>query len=113
MWSRKREINKRSIAEAERNHPEGFKTVGEMKAAAIKAKETLFGGFAQNPFKEVVTLDDVANQRNAMALIDGNYPLSMTDCEVVGISGYCGLGCPVLLDGRCEDEAEIKAREDR
>ena len=48
--------------------------------------------------------DDIVDIRNLMA--EGNYPLSMTDCEVVGISGNCGPDCPVLLRGDCENEDE-------
>ena len=31
----------------------------------------------------------------------------MTNCELVGISGDCGLDCPVLLAGECECEEEM------
>ena len=31
----------------------------------------------------------------------------MNDCELMGISGYCGLDCPVLLAGDCEVEDEM------
>ena len=32
---------------------------------------------------------------------------TMDDCMLVGISGDCGLDCPVLLAGNCETEAEM------
>ena len=44
---------------------------------------------------------DINTTRELMA--EGNYPLSMTDCEVVGIHGYCGDDCPVLKKGDCEE----------
>ena len=28
----------------------------------------------------------------------------MTDCEIAGISGWCGEKCPVLLRGECDEE---------
>lgn len=28
-------------------------------------------------------------------------PDGMTDCERAGLSGLCGLDCPVIIDGRC------------
>lgn len=31
----------------------------------------------------------------------------MINCELVGISGGCGLDCPVLLAGHCEVEDEM------
>ena len=31
----------------------------------------------------------------------------MTDCEIAGISGWCGDECPVNLAGECEEE-EVK-----
>jgi len=51
---------------------------------------------------------DIDRLRNEMAR--GNYPLGMTDCEVVGINGDCGPECPVALRGECEfiDEAVEK-----
>ena len=40
-------------------------------------------------------------------MIKGNYPASISDCEVVGINGDCGKNCPVYLRGDCECEDEI------
>jgi hypothetical protein len=51
------------------------------------------------------TRDEVNAKRNNMA--QGNYPLSMTDCEVVGISGLCGLECCVYQDAECHDPEEF------
>jgi hypothetical protein len=47
---------------------------------------------------------EIAQQRHAMAFADGRYPVGMSDCHVVGISGGCGARCPVLLGGRCDSE---------
>lgn len=49
---------------------------------------------------------DVEDLRNNMA--QGNYPLSMSDCEVIGINGDCGPDCVVLLRGDCDCEYEMK-----
>lgn len=75
---------------------------GYGKPQLIAAAKSAFGGRAANPYNPVRTTEDIENQRNAMAIVDGNYPLSIGDCEVVGISGGCGLGCPVLRAGRCD-----------
>jgi hypothetical protein len=53
---------------------------------------------------KVETKRDIADARNAMAR--GNYPLGMTDCEVCGINGQCGMHCPVFKDGECAVEDE-------
>ena len=45
--------------------------------------------------------------RGAMAIIDGNYPLSMSECEIIGISGGCGPSCHALATGRCPCEGEM------
>lgn len=37
-----------------------------------------------------------------------SYP-NMSNCMVVGISGHCGLSCPVLKEGQCEVEDEMLA----
>ncbi|MFA6235665.1 MAG: hypothetical protein WC824_15960 [Bacteroidota bacterium] len=42
---------------------------------------------------------DIDALRAAMA--DGNYPVSIPDCYVVGINGDCGPNCPVFLRGEC------------
>ena len=34
---------------------------------------------------------------------------SMSDCMAVGISGGCGLACPVLHAGRCETAEDFRA----
>ena len=31
-----------------------------------------------------------------------NYPVSMSQCESIGMSGNCGLDCPVLKLGDCK-----------
>lgn len=32
---------------------------------------------------------------------------NMSDCMIVGISGNCGVDCPVLWRGDCTDESEM------
>jgi hypothetical protein len=56
-------------------------------------------------YQPIENSDDINHLRNTMAR--GNYPLSMTDCEVVGINGDCGSKCPVLLSDNCPFEDEL------
>lgn len=51
--------------------------------------------------RDVSTLDAVAIARNDMA--SKVYPLSMDDCEVVGLNWGCGESCPVLKAGNCSN----------
>ena len=44
-------------------------------------------------YSKIEKFDDINDRRNRMA--KGNYPVSMTNCEVVGINGDCGYDCPV------------------
>lgn len=39
---------------------------------------------------------------------DPRLPAGLSDCYVVGISGNCGGGCPVLREGRCETQDEME-----
>ena len=57
---------------------------------------------------ELRTEEDIEVQRNIMAFGDGNYPLSMTNCEVVGISGGCGHDCPVYKSGEVDECSLLK-----
>lgn len=98
-WNPKTELAKRAATIAKKKHPNGFN-----KKQLIDASHEVFGGFSTNPFKEVKTLEDVSNMGNHMAQIDGHYPVGMSGCEIVGISGNCGIDCPVLLNGDCEDD---------
>ncbi|WP_255294071.1 hypothetical protein [Bacillus toyonensis] len=43
----------------------------------------------------------------ANALAQGSYPVGVSDCFTVGISGGCGLDCHVYLDGKCEEHEEM------
>ena len=43
-------------------------------------------------YRPIESAGDIALCRNALAR--GNYPLGMTDCEVVGINGDCSCNCP-------------------
>ncbi len=106
MWNPKTELVKHSVRLAEEKHPEGFN-----KKQLIDASKEVFGGFAMDKLKKVKTLEDVSHKLNEMALIDGNYPLSMSGCEVVGINGGCGATCPVFHEGDCGEPQEFE-RED-
>jgi len=77
-----------------------LKTVGEVKAAAIEYWNEYFRtekGLAG----DTSTQEGVDNLRNVMAR--GNYPLSISDCEVTGINGNCGKDCIVYKRGECEN----------
>ena len=39
-----------------------------------------------------------------MIYLDGHYPASISDCEVCGINGDCGIECPVFVRGDCDIE---------
>lgn len=87
-------------------------TIQETKRR-LRAMETVkFGKWATNmrdhPLRgpvcgalRVHAQEDVEHLRNTLA--QGNYPLGMSDCEVVGINGDCGENCPVRLAGRCSE----------
>lgn len=73
-----------------------------------KTRPHLFHGSRGAPlYTKLNNLDQVRDLRNSMAC--GNYPLSMTNCEVCGINGDCGLECPVFVIGEChlEDPEEF------
>lgn len=82
---------------ARRKHPAGYG-----KAKLVAASKEVFGGFGAAPRTVVRSEDDIDHSRNALALVDGHYPLGMTGCEVVGLSGGCGPTCPVLSRGECD-----------
>ena len=50
-------------------------------------------------YRPIQSKDEINKYRNAMA--EGNYPLSMTDCEVCGINGDCGDNCPAINSEFC------------
>lgn len=56
----------------------------------------LVGQFLYIPIE---SSSDIETARNRMA--KGNYPLTMSDCSVVGINGDCGAKCPVFMSGKC------------
>lgn len=37
---------------------------------------------------------------------------SMSDCMVAGISGWCGMSCPVLCAGKCDDDEMNAAKKE-
>lgn len=71
-----------------------------------KERPQLFHGTKDHPiYTPIRNEQDVEDLRNSMAC--GNYPLTMTDCEVIGINGDCGSNCPVLLREECEYQDEM------
>ena len=97
------EIVKRAAEIAKQRHPNGFN-----KKQLIEASKDVFGGRTGTPmdYSKITTEDDICNQRNAMVYVDGHYPASISDCEVVGINGDCGLTCPVFGRGDCEEHQD-------
>jgi len=95
-------------------------TAREAKAAMRVEVEHIFGKWANTTphnYQKVSDERDIECLRNTMALGKGagmgNYPLSITDCEVVGINGDCGLECPVFMRGDCDCADEILAEAPR
>ena len=101
-WNPKTELVKASVKIAKEDHPNGFN-----KKQLIEASKKVNGGFSTNPMKRVRTHEDINNLSNHMSEIDGHYPRGMSGCYVVGINGDCGFGCPVFLDGDCEELGEM------
>ncbi len=106
MWSEKRELVKHASELAKKKHPSGFN-----KDQLISCSKEVFGGFATDKLKAIKTMEDISHRLNEMALIDGNYPLGMTGCEVVGVNGNCGTTCPVFQAGDCENIEEFNRQD--
>jgi len=107
MWNPKAELVKKAAVIAHENHPEGYN-----KAQLIASSKEVYDGFGADvlsimPTKEIKTMEDVNNMGNAMAQIDGHYPVGMSGCYVVGINGGCGLDCPIYLEGDCGEPQEF------
>jgi len=108
MWNPKTELAKKAVEIARKEHPEGFN-----EDQLIDASKKVYDGFGVtqvNPLvtKPIRTMEDINNMGNAMAQIDGHYPVGMSGCEVVGINGGCGLDCPVYLEGDCKNGQEFE-----
>lgn len=75
-----------------------------IKVKELKKKRPhLFHGSKGSPiYTKLDTMQGVNDLRNSMAC--GNYPVSMSDCEVCGINGDCGIECPVFVIGECKLE---------
>ncbi len=109
MWNPKTELTKKSVELAKNKHPEGFN-----KKQLMDASKEVYGGFGVTQIdgylgsKPIKTMEDVNNMGNAMAQIDGHYPVGMSGCYVVGLNGGCGLDCPVYLEGDCGEPQEFE-----
>jgi len=106
MWNPKQALVRYAKRIAEKKHAHGYN-----KAQLIEASKDVFGGFGvailpEQEHKAVRTEEDIQHQRNSMALIDGNYPLSISACEVCGISGSCGPECPARGSKHCTPSPE-------
>ena len=58
-------------------------------------------------FGDLPHTEEEANTRRTSMATYGNYPLGMTDCDVIGISGGCGQECCQFLRGECIEPWEI------
>ena len=99
MWNSAAELVKKAKGIADLKYPNGYNKE-QLIACSKEVYDGRTGGAFDAPIK---TERDICNQRNAMANIDGHYPLRMTDCEVVEINGGCGLSCPVFARGDCDE----------
>lgn len=79
------------------------------KRDLVAASKRVFDGFGAS-IRPARTQAGIDHCRNSLALIDGHYPLSMSGCEVVGLSGGCGPTCPVLIRGECDEEIPEAAK---
>jgi len=103
MEQKLKNLIKLSIERAEKEFPNGFN-----KIQLIEISETIKKELKNSDpilFGKIETENDIVSQRNNM--IDGNYPASISDCEVVGINGDCGKECPVFMRGDCENAEEV------
>ena len=72
-----------------------------------------FGKFLSGPaavFNPVPTTHEECVQHGNALADSGNYPVGTDDCFNVGISGGCGPGCFVYLEGRCKEPDEMIPR---
>jgi len=104
MLTRNGRLAEAAAGLASERHPGGYS-----KKQLVDASRDVFGGFGADPRRVPQSEADIAHKRNAMAFIEGVYPLGMSDCDVVGISGGCGRDCPVFRARRCEHQAEMEA----
>lgn len=107
MFNSKHELVKKSAEIASKKYPNGYN-----KSQLIECSKEVYDGFGAEVLssvrtKKICTMDDVNSMGNAMAQIDGHYPVGMSGCYVVGINGDCGLNCPVYLEGNCGVSAEM------
>jgi hypothetical protein len=112
MWNPEQELAKKAHEVAKEKHPEGYS-----KIQLVECSKEVYGGFGAaqiNPLlaRPIRTMEDISNMGNAMAQIDGHYPVGMSGCEIVGINGGCGPECPVYLEGSCGCPDEMKPRID-
>ena len=114
MWNPTSELAKKAHVIAKGKYPKGYN-----KRQLIECSKKVYGGFGAEQLapirtKPIVTMEDVGNMGNAMAQIDGHYPVGMSSCEVVGINGGCGLSCPVYLEAECPVPDEmVRGLEDK
>lgn len=110
MWNPTQELARKAHEIAKEKHPDGYN-----KKQLIECSAEVYDGFGAAQIKplsprKMTTMEDVGNMGNAMAFIDGHYPVGMSGCEIVGINGGCGLDCPVYLNAECGCPDEMLPR---
>jgi len=109
MWSTKAKLAEKAHEIAQKKYPNGYN-----KKQLIECSHEVYNGFGRTQIegslatKGIKTMEDVNNMGNAMAQIDGHYPVGMSGCYVVGLNGGCGFKCPVYLEGDCDEPQEFE-----
>jgi len=108
-FNSKHELTKKAVEIAKEKHPDEFN-----KDQMIRARKEVYDGYGEvavrGGYKPIRTMEDVSNCGNAMAFIDGHYPVGMSVCFVVGINGDCGNNCPQFIAGDCESLVDTFSR---
>ena len=90
--------------------PSGFRVASILEGKIMESKKAndtekkLIIQAMGKPSSSLFTDEDIDKTRSIM--IEGNYPASISDCEVVGISGWCGKTCSVFQRGHCDSIEE-------
>lgn len=93
-----------AVDRVRKRYPDGFSKKDLIKCHREVEDET-YGKFGSGGpglgVARIVTREDLSHAHNAL-VATGSYPASMSECEVVGLSGNCGDACPLFQRGGCE-----------
>lgn len=85
-------------------------TIGNLINEYDEIKELSQGNYNEsNPYsmsRSPMNEEESHQYGNALAS-SGNYPVGLSGCFTVGISGGCGLECYVYQNGECQEHAEM------